>query len=96
MPSRLHAARLVPLREAASQPSHTGCQTNRGRQAHSPASSIQRAPQAQKLSKGAQKREMGKDKEEMTALLATEPGRTGCSQTRGCQDKWPQRRGSRF
>lgn len=86
----------MPLREAASPQSHTRRQTNHGRQAHGPASSIQRPPQAQKLSKGAQKRETGKDKEETIALLATEPGRTGCSQTRGCRDKQPQRRGSRF
>ena len=30
-------------------------------------------------------------------MLATEPGRrTDCSQTRGCWDKWPQRRVGRF
>lgn len=38
----------------------------------------------------------GKTKRKRT-LLATEPGRrTDCSQTRGCRDKRPQRRGGRF
>ena len=38
----------------------------------------------------------GKTKRKRT-LLATEPGRrTDCSQTRGCWDKRPQRRGGRF